>query len=227
MYLKFFPLAALLVLLSVCQYSTQQLWRNDKLVRQWQTLGADSGFQAAPQAPPQYAAQAPPQDSYQPPAQNNQQPPSQGSGLGQFIGSFMNNNNNNNNNDYVVSAPSNQNGYPSVAVVENVQASPVNVQPVVISHNLPPIVNLPPVAVGVQLPVGPFTFQKPTITNTGETIIENLIGGIPFDCAGRSGHFRDSRFCDIFHACVWGIQRKTYACPFVGERTYYDAISRK
>ena len=74
-----------------------------------------------------------------------------------------------------------------------------------------------------------FPIQQPTITNTGETIIETLVGGIPFDCAGRpSGHWRDGKFCDIFHACVFGYQRKTYACPFsYGERTYFSEITRR
>jgi hypothetical protein len=74
-----------------------------------------------------------------------------------------------------------------------------------------------------------FPIQQPTITNTGETIIETLVGGIPFDCAGRpSGHWRDGKFCDIFHACVFGYQRKTYACPFsYGERTFFSEITRR
>ena len=76
---------------------------------------------------------------------------------------------------------------------------------------------------------GGFPIQQPTITNTGETIIETLVGGIPFDCSGRpSGHWRDGKFCDIFHACVFGYQRKTYACPFsYGERTYFSEITRR
>lgn len=80
----------------------------------------------------------------------------------------------------------------------------------------------------IAVPAGPFPIHQPTITNTGETIIETLVGGIPFDCRGRpSGHWRDGRYCDIFHACVFGMQRKTYSCPFVGERTYFDEISRR
>ena len=51
---------------------------------------------------------------------------------------------------------------------------------------------------------------------------------IPFNCLGRpTGHYRDSRFADIFHACVYGSQRKTYACPIVGERTYFDEITKR
>jgi hypothetical protein len=78
------------------------------------------------------------------------------------------------------------------------------------------------------LPQGAYPIHQPTITNTGETIIENLVGGIPFDCRGRStGHWRDNKYCDIFHACVYGIQRKTYVCPYVGERTYFDETTRR
>jgi hypothetical protein len=78
------------------------------------------------------------------------------------------------------------------------------------------------------LPQGAYPIHQPTITNTGETIIENLVGGISFDCRGRTtGHWRDGKYCDIFHACVFGIQRKTYVCPYVGERTYYDEQSRR
>lgn len=78
------------------------------------------------------------------------------------------------------------------------------------------------------LPQGAYPIHQPTITNTGETIIENLVGGISFDCRGRStGHWRDTKYCDIFHACVFGIQRKTYVCPYVGERTYFDETTRR
>jgi hypothetical protein len=52
---------------------------------------------------------------------------------------------------------------------------------------------------------------------------ENLITGIQFDCQSRTtGHWRDGRYCDVFHACVYGQQKKTYSCPYVGERSYYD-----
>lgn len=80
----------------------------------------------------------------------------------------------------------------------------------------------------VVVQAGPFPIQAPTITNNGETIIETLVGGVPFNCIGRpTGHYRDSHFCDVFHACVYGQQRKTYACPFVGENSYFDEITRK
>lgn len=75
---------------------------------------------------------------------------------------------------------------------------------------------------------GPFSIQQPTITQNGETIVENLIGGLNYNCHGRpTGHYRDTKFCDVFHACVFGQQRKTYACPFVGEPQYFDDITRR
>ena len=76
--------------------------------------------------------------------------------------------------------------------------------------------------------IAPYAIQQQTMTQTGELIMENLIGGIPFDCRGRAtGHYRDTRFCDIFHACVYGVQRKTYACPIVGDRTYFDETTKR
>lgn len=78
------------------------------------------------------------------------------------------------------------------------------------------------------VPPGPFVIRQPTRTNNGETILENLIGGISFNCQGKpTGHHRDTQFCDIFHACVFGQQKKTYSCPFVGENTYFDDTTRR
>lgn len=74
----------------------------------------------------------------------------------------------------------------------------------------------------------PYPIKQETYTNTGEKIIENLIGGIPFDCTTKpTGHWRDANYCDIFHACVYGQRRKTYVCPIVGERTYFDEVTKK
>ena len=54
------------------------------------------------------------------------------------------------------------------------------------------------------------------------------MGGISFDCSYLpSGHFRDDRLCDIYHACVHGFHRKTYLCPYMGEHTYFDEITQK
>jgi len=95
-----------------------------------------------------------------------------------------------------------------------------------ILYNQPAVVVAPPPApvAAVPVPVGAFPIQQPVISSQGDVIIENTIGGIPFDCRGRpTGHWRDTRFCDIFHACVHGYQRKTYACPIVGIQ--YDKIS--
>lgn len=74
----------------------------------------------------------------------------------------------------------------------------------------------------------PFQIQQPTIGIDGQVIIENLLGGVPFNCWGRpSGHYRDNYFCDVFHACVHGYQRKTYSCPFVGEVQYFDEMTQR
>ncbi|RNA02880.1 Chitinase 3 [Brachionus plicatilis] len=74
----------------------------------------------------------------------------------------------------------------------------------------------------------PFQIQQPTIATSGQVIIENLLGGVPFNCLGKpSGHYRDNNFCDVFHACVHGYQRKTYTCPFVGEAQYFDQATQK
>ncbi|CAF1084973.1 unnamed protein product, partial [Brachionus calyciflorus] len=78
------------------------------------------------------------------------------------------------------------------------------------------------------VPSGPYPIQSPTITSNGETIIETLVGGLPFNCLGKpTGHYRDNHFCDVFHACVYGQQRKTYSCPFVGEAQYFDDVTRR
>ncbi|CAF1074434.1 unnamed protein product [Brachionus calyciflorus] len=79
-------------------------------------------------------------------------------------------------------------------------------------------------------PIGntPFSIQQPTYTLSGDTIVENLIGGLNFDCQGKvTGHYRDLKFCDVFHACVFGQRKKTYSCPYVGEAQYFDDSSRR
>lgn len=115
--------------------------------------------------------------------------------------------------------------------------------PVIFNHPLFPLpIHLPtqyqpfaPVPIPIQLPVesrpshnGPFAIQQPTITQNGDTIVENLIGGLEFNCQGRvTGHYRDIKFCDVFHACVFGRRKKTYACPFMGEAQYFDDLTRR
>lgn len=57
---------------------------------------------------------------------------------------------------------------------------------------------------------------------------EELVSGIPFDCRGRpNGHWRDLRYCDVFHACISGEQKKTYSCAQLGERIYFDETTRR
>lgn len=51
---------------------------------------------------------------------------------------------------------------------------------------------------------------------------------VPFDCKGRiDGHWRDTRYCDVFHACLAGEQKRSYACYQVAERFYFDDASQK
>ncbi|CAF0728384.1 unnamed protein product [Brachionus calyciflorus] len=114
---------------------------------------------------------------------------------------------------------------PKISELETVQskAKIAQIQPVPVFFQAESVPVQPVIA-----PVGPYVIQQQTITNTGETIIENLIGGVLFDCRTRpTGHWRDSNYCDIFHACVFGSQKKSYACPFVGERTYFDEVTRR
>jgi hypothetical protein len=59
-------------------------------------------------------------------------------------------------------------------------------------------------------------------------IREETIMGVSFDCRGKAnGHWRDLRYCDVFHACIGGEQRKTYSCAQLGERVYFDEISKR
>lgn len=96
----------------------------------------------------------------------------------------------------------------------------------------PSIMNIVPIPLKNQFfpfpVIKPYVIQQPTITTNGKILIENLLGGIPFKCAGRpSGHYRDDYLCDVFHACVHGQQQKTYSCPFVGEAQYFDDNTQK
>lgn len=57
---------------------------------------------------------------------------------------------------------------------------------------------------------------------------DDVVNGIPFDCRNKqNGHWRDSRYCDVFHACISGEQRKTYTCAQVGDRTYFDEVTKR
>ena len=55
------------------------------------------------------------------------------------------------------------------------------------------------------------------------TLNQKEIVNVPFDCKGRyDGHWRDARYCDVFHACLAGEQKRSYACFQVAERFYFD-----
>ena len=57
---------------------------------------------------------------------------------------------------------------------------------------------------------------------------EELVTGIPFDCRRKSnGHWKDTRYCDVFHACIGGEQKKTYSCAQLGERIYFDETTKR
>ena len=57
---------------------------------------------------------------------------------------------------------------------------------------------------------------------------EELISGIVFDCLGKpNGHYRDYIYCDVFHACISNERKKTYSCAHIGERTYFDDVTKK
>ena len=57
---------------------------------------------------------------------------------------------------------------------------------------------------------------------------QQVLTNIPFDCKGRlDGFWRDTRYCDVFHACVAGEQKRSYGCPQVGERFYFDDQTQK
>jgi hypothetical protein len=57
---------------------------------------------------------------------------------------------------------------------------------------------------------------------------QKVIVNVPFDCKGRiDGHWRDTRYCDIFHACIAGEQKRSYGCNQIGERFFFDDASQK
>ena len=57
---------------------------------------------------------------------------------------------------------------------------------------------------------------------------QKVVVNVPFDCKGRiDGHWRDVRYCDVFHACIAGEQKRSYGCNQIGERFYFDDASQK
>jgi hypothetical protein len=68
----------------------------------------------------------------------------------------------------------------------------------------------------------------PSTVGSMSPIVETLLSGITFDCSQKpTGPNKDSLYCDVFHACVYGRQQKTYGCPQVGDRFFYDASTQK
>ena len=67
-----------------------------------------------------------------------------------------------------------------------------------------------------------FMLLPPPMTN------QKVVVDVPFDCTGRiDGHWRDTRYCDVFHACIAGEQRRSYGCNQIGERFYFDDASQR
>ncbi len=61
-----------------------------------------------------------------------------------------------------------------------------------------------------------------------DNVREDLVSGIAFDCHTKpAGHWRDTRFCDIYHACINGEQKKTYKCAQMSERVYFDEQTKR
>lgn len=57
---------------------------------------------------------------------------------------------------------------------------------------------------------------------------QKVVVNVPFDCKGRlDGHWRDIRYCDIFHACLAGEQKRSYGCNQIGEKFYFDDSTQK
>lgn len=57
---------------------------------------------------------------------------------------------------------------------------------------------------------------------------QKVIVNVPYDCKGRiDGHWRDIRYCDVFHACLAGEQKRSYGCNQVGERFFFDDVTQK
>lgn len=54
-------------------------------------------------------------------------------------------------------------------------------------------------------------------------VVVNDLQSIKFDCTGKpTGPNKDPKYCDVYHACVFGKQSKVYACDQIGDRFYYD-----
>ena len=112
--------------------------------------------------------------------------------------------------------------------------------PVTLPPTAPP--TNPPTVPPTNPPTNPTFMTFPTVTNGGyggnggNVIIinpttsqpENLISGIFFDCSNKpDGYYRDPKYCDVFHVCFNYKQAKTYPCPQVGERFYFDENTKK
>lgn len=80
--------------------------------------------------------------------------------------------------------------------------------------------------------VGGGDIQKQATSNmlpqATQTPVVNDLQSIKFDCTGKpTGPNKDPKYCDVYHACVFGKQSKVYACDQLGDRFYYDEILQR
>jgi hypothetical protein len=81
---------------------------------------------------------------------------------------------------------------------------------------------LPSLGKSLQSKYSNFILLPPPIQN------QKIVVNVAFDCKGRiDGHWRDTRYCDVFHACISGEQKRSYGCNQIGERFYFDDASQK
>ncbi|CAF1171657.1 unnamed protein product [Adineta ricciae] len=60
------------------------------------------------------------------------------------------------------------------------------------------------------------------------TINQILLTNVPFECRSKQdGFWRDLRYCDVIQVCVGGEQKRSYGCPQVGERFYFDEQTQR
>lgn len=60
------------------------------------------------------------------------------------------------------------------------------------------------------------------------TLNQQVVTDVQFECRGRrDGFWRDLRYCDVFHACVAGEQKRSYGCPQPGERFYFNEATQR
>ena len=70
--------------------------------------------------------------------------------------------------------------------------------------------------------------QSATSSNSLSSSSSVELSGIEFNCRHMpSGHWRNDKYCDLYHACVNGERRKSYSCAQLGEPIYFDDITKR